>query len=107
MVLEFRPTEPEGSLDLYDETGKVGEIEGPNPETDVDPDGTPWPPMWAVTLWSLTGSGKTWGNVTDSLDDAYAEARGSYEELVAERREVGRGSVRAIPTPMGGQKRRR
>lgn len=108
MGLEFRPKEPEGSFDLYDDTGKVGEIEGPNSERDVDLDGKPYPPSWSVELWSLTGSGKSWGNLCTSLDEAMADARESYEELVVERREAARGgSARVIPTPMGGQPRRR
>jgi hypothetical protein len=109
MGLEFRPKEPEGSFDLYDETGKVGEIDGPDPARDIDEeDGIPYPPSWEVDLWSLTGSGKTWGNLCDNLEDAMADARESYELLLAERREAGRGgSAWVIPTPMGGQPRRR
>lgn len=101
MTLEFRPKGREGSLELHDETGKIGEIQGPEDEpTD--------PPIWVVELWSLTGSGKTWGNVCYSLDDAKQEAEESYVELVAERREAAGGrSGRAVPTPMGGQPRRR
>lgn len=103
MGLEFRPKEPAGSFDLYDETGKIGEISGPGSEPDDDP-----PDVWVVQLWSLTGSGKTWGDVQYSLEDALEDARESYKDLVAERREAGRGgSARVIPTPIGGQPRRR
>lgn len=107
MTLEFREKDLKGSFTLHDDTGQVGDIDGPNPETDVDPDGKPLAPSWFVNLW-LPRPGEDWEEFCDSVEAAKRAAQEMYLELVAERSDTGGPrSVYAMPVPMGGQRRRR
>jgi hypothetical protein len=104
--LEFREREPAGSFDLYDHTGKVGEIEIHHPATDVDRDGARRKRSWFVNLW-LPRPGEDWEEDCDTVEAAKKAAQEMYLELVAERREAGGPrSVYTMPVPMGGQRRR-
>lgn len=107
MTLEIRPTDSPESFDLFDETGKVGEIVFVPEHEEYG--GTNLA-SWEVALWSMTGSGSAWLDGGDTLAKAEELAQSLYPELVAERRRVnspGPGPrVRVISTPMGGQRRR-
>lgn len=107
MPLEIRPTDKPEKFDLYDETGRIGEIVYV-PEAEqgvVDPGG------WDVTLWSMTGSGKEWTEAVDTLEEAKKSAHYLHSELVTERRAANQPGPgprpTTISTPMGGQQRRR
>lgn len=119
MALEFRP-KGTNSFDLYDEagmeghydeTGHIGEIEGPEPEDaeelDLD-DGDPLEPLWYISLWDPADSAKSFYGEADSVEEAKAAALALYVELNAYRRDLGRrGTVHVTSVPMGGQRRRR
>lgn len=107
MSLEIRPTETPQRFDLFEHDERIGEIKfAPS----FDEYGWTVPDQWEVEVWSLMGTGKTWKDSLDTLEEASEEARSFYTEFVAERRRVnspGRGpAARVISVPMGGQRRK-
>lgn len=109
MTLEIRATDNPQHFDLFDATGRLGEI-AYVPETEPDAWGGVDPACWRTTLWSMTGSGKEWGDEAPTLEEAKEIAHTEYPELVAERREANKPGPGPRPTtvstPMGGQRRR-
>ena len=103
MTMEMRPASAPQSFDLYDGEERIGEILYVAPMEEY---GAKNPECWEVRLWSLTGSGKEWGDTVYSIEEAKEFAHSEYPELVAERRAAAGPSVRVISTPMGGQRRR-
>lgn len=107
MSLEIRATDDPKSFDLYeDEDGeRIGEITYEAPAVEF---GELNPECWHMALWSLTGSGKTWGSTEYSIEEAKEAALAEYPDLVAERRELSKPDgprPRGISIPHGGQPR--
>lgn len=105
MTLEIRPAAAPRCFDLFENDEKVGEIKY---VAAFEEWGEPVPEQWEVEVWSLMGTGKTWGTSVDTVDEATAEARECYAKFVAERRRINQGPsrVRTVSTPMGGQRRK-
>lgn len=109
MTMELRPASAPRSFDIFVDGEKAGEIRYVGPPGSIGLDG--WEieeEAWEVHLWSQSGSGKTWGESEDTLEEATETARAFCAEFVAERRELNRPvpGLRVIPVPMGGQPRR-
>lgn len=105
MTMEFRPMGKPHCFDLLEGEEKIGELLYTPPEEEGDD------PFWDVSLWSETGSGKTWSaDTAESHEQAAAHARELYEEYRAERRKLNSPSpgprTSVVSTPMGGQRRR-
>ncbi|MEV5189230.1 hypothetical protein [Streptomyces werraensis] len=104
-TLDIRPTADPDRIDLYEGDQKIGEIVK---DLDIEDGVLMSPPLWLVEVWSQMGTGKTFDADSESLAEAKQLAHEVYEEMVAERRELRKGSrPPIISTPMGGQKRRR
>lgn len=102
MTLEIRTTDDPKRQTLHDGDEWIGEI-----LEDLDDEGIALgeDPIWSVTVWSVMGTGKQWHAEGESREDAEEGARELYEEFVAERRELSKGS-RIWTTgsvPMGGK----
>lgn len=105
MTLDIRPTADPNRFDLYEGDQVIGEITN---EVDEE-DGPDASPFWCAEVWSQMGTGKKWvADSASSLEEIKEWAGELYDEMAAERRELGRGArPPTISTPMGGQKRRR
>ncbi|MFE9736137.1 hypothetical protein ACFYO9_37425 [Streptomyces sp. NPDC005863] len=109
MPLEIRPVE-DTTHHLYEEDEQIGQIRWVGPVGSLGEDG--WrieEEAWEVDVWSLTGSGKTWGDSCTTLEAARRRAHEIYDDYQAERRRANQpvpGGVQVISSPMGGQKRR-
>lgn len=105
MTLEIRAAAAPHSFDLFERDERIGEIRFVPAYVDY---GDLIPDQWEVEVWSLMGTGKTWGTSVDTADEATAEAHECYTEFVAERRTINQGPsrVRTVSTPMGGQRRK-
>jgi len=100
--LEIRETDDPDHLKLYDGEDWIGEIE--NVPLDEEGIALGEPPDWNVELWSQMGTGKKWTASGESYDEVEGYALEMYEELVAERRELSKGSVWTTGSvPMGGK----
>jgi len=106
MTLDIRPTEDPHRFRLYEGDDWIGEIV--NEVTDEDGVVVGDEPFWCAQVWSQMGTGKTWSaDSGSSLDEIKEWAHELYEEMVAERRELRKGSrPPTISTPMGGQRRK-
>lgn len=107
MSLEIRATCDPKSFDLYEtEDGeRIGEIAYEAPMVEY---GELNPKCWNVTLWSMTGSSKTWQATAYSIEEAKEAALAEYPDLVAERRAANTPDgprPRGISIPHGGQPR--
>lgn len=106
MALDIRPTDDPNRFDLYEGDQVIGEITN---EPDIE-DGVVVNegPFWWAEVWSQMGTRKKWdAGSTSSFDEVKEWAQELYEEMVAERRELSKGSrPPTISTPMGGQRRR-
>lgn len=103
MTLEIRPTSEPDDYDLYENGEKIGELGSGASEDDDDE----FPPLWSATIWSQMGTGKEWSAQGFSFDEVKEGALRIYEDFVAERRELRKGSrPPTINVPMGGQRRR-
>ncbi|MFE0088739.1 hypothetical protein [Streptomyces sp. NPDC059016] len=111
MTLEIRPTGQPRQFDLYEEAEKIGQVRYIGPEGQELEEGLDEEPCdgWSVEMWSLMGTGKTWGADAGTESQARQYAHELYSEFVAERRALNSGGPRAhiVSTPMGGQRRRR
>lgn len=106
MTLDIRATDDPNRFDLYEGDQIIGEIVNEvTDENGVVVDDEPW---WRAEVWSQMGTGKHWdADGASSLDEIKEWARELYDEMVAERRELRKGSrPPTISTPMGGQRRR-
>ncbi|MEV4970547.1 hypothetical protein [Streptomyces scopuliridis] len=99
MTMDVRATSNPNRFDLYEDDQLIGEING----VVVDDE-----PYWCAKVWSQMGTGKEWGaDDASSFDEIKEWARELYDEMVAERRELMKGSrPPTISTPMGGQRRK-
>ena len=106
MTLDIRPTDDPNRFDLYEGDQIIGEMV--NEVTDENGVVVEDEPYWRAEVWSQMGTRKTWDTrEASSLEEIKEWARGLYDEMVAERRELRRGSrPPTISTPMGGQRRR-
>lgn len=100
MTLDIRPAAKPKRFDLYEGDDKIGEIRYEPPEGD-------FPEVWEVDVWNLWNANDSWGDLADTLEEAFEDARACYKQFVAKRCESSGPSVRAISVPTGGQKRRR
>ncbi|MFE5368233.1 hypothetical protein [Streptomyces mirabilis] len=103
MTLDIRPTGDPNHFDLYEDEEKIGEITNP---PDVE-DGIAYEAdrQWWLEIWTQMGTGKTWEANHESFEQVKQYAHELYEEFVAERRELSKGS-RIWTTgsiPMGGK----
>ncbi|MEV4041394.1 hypothetical protein [Streptomyces sp. NPDC049744] len=106
MTLDIRATSDPNHFDLYEGEEKVGELVS-YPDTDEDGTVHEDSPWWHGEVWSQMGTGRTFNGDTQSFEEAKQYAHEMYEEMVAERRELSKGSrPRTISTPMGGQRRK-
>ena len=103
MSLENRPTDAPDRFDLNDADDRIGEIyPGELTEEDGAAGETPY---WEFVVWSVLGTGKEWRGDSPTVDEAHECARVFYQEFLAERRELSKGS-RTWTTgsiPMGGK----
>ncbi|WP_369214428.1 hypothetical protein [Streptomyces flavofungini] len=111
MAIEIRPVDGTNEYKIYEGDDLIGEIDWSGPAGTRDEYG--WEideETWGVTIWSLTGSARQWGNVLTTPEAACEEAQVIYEEdFLPERRRAHApvpGGVKVISSPMGGQKRR-
>ena len=96
--LEIRPsTGTDRQFDLYDGDDLIGEITHDPPADEF---------AWGVTVWSIDNHRESWSDCAGSLREARDLAHTFYGQLTEHLRQQSRGSVRAISTPMGGQRRR-
>ena len=103
MSLEIRETEAPNHFKLYDGEDWIGEIK--NVPLDEEGVALGEPPIWDVEIWSIMGTGKTWSESGESLEEAKRYVQELYEEFAAERRELSKGS-RMWTTgsvPLGGK----
>ncbi|MFI8962034.1 hypothetical protein ACIGO8_07955 [Streptomyces sp. NPDC053493] len=97
MALEIRPSDgSERRFDLIEGDDRIGEITFEPPDDEF---------AWTTEVWSLTDCRRTWIDCAASLEEARALARTFDAQLLEQRRQEPRGSVRAISTPMGGRRR--
>jgi hypothetical protein len=103
MTLEIRESGEPERYDIYDGDDRIGEIRrGELTDEDIAEGEAPY---WEVTMWSAMGTGKEWSTYDDSFEEIKKSAREFYEEFLAERRELSKGS-RIWTTgsiPMGGR----
>lgn len=104
MTLDIRATGNPDRFDLFDSDDRIGEIR-PDELADWEiAEGTT--PLWQVTIWSAMGTGREWHESGDTLEEAKGHAPDLYEEFLAERRELSKGSSngRTTSVAMGGQR---
>ncbi|WP_329472783.1 hypothetical protein OIE75_29970 [Streptomyces sp. NBC_01723] len=103
MTLEIRPADEPERFDLYDGDDRIGEIRRGELTEEDTAEGEP--PYWEFTIWSVMGTGKEWGGHSQSYDEVVEWAREEYEEFLAERRELSKGSATWTTSsiPMGGK----
>ncbi|HEX5569710.1 MAG TPA: hypothetical protein VFY14_22785 [Streptomyces sp.] len=102
MTIEIKQGNRARYFEVFEGEEKIGEIIHYPPEQEGDEE------FWNATLWSLMGTGKTWGATGDSYEEIVGYTHELYKEFVAERRELKRPvpGVRVVSTPMGGQRRK-
>jgi hypothetical protein len=103
MTLEIRSTDDPERFDLFDGDDRIGEIHPEELSEREVADGEV--PSWEFTIWSVMGTGKVWAGYAATLEEVQEYAREEYQEFLAERRELSKGS-RIWTTgsiPMGGK----
>ncbi|WP_030237955.1 hypothetical protein [Streptomyces sp. NRRL S-350] len=106
MALEIKSTDDPRSMELHDETGRVGLLFYVGPD-EGDPDDSAV--GWVARVHGFAYSGSQETKFCNSAPEAFAEALPLYDQVLEQRRTAERfhknQPVHMISTPMGGQPR--